>query len=164
MAEFTESLSNTNLSRGVIYLTVRKVLDSIFLFRETKIDRKYIEIFLRTYVGEKPRRGKRFKSMKDLTIITKLAEITYDAKDIRTLHRRAFILTMIFGALRPGELETMGRVTTILEDNFIQTQERTNTLGGEVIKVLIKKHHNPSIDAVEALQRWLEFNKDNVQG
>ncbi|KAH7828503.1 uncharacterized protein MONOS_7703 [Monocercomonoides exilis] len=114
MAEFTETLSNTNLSSGVIYQTVQKVLDSIDLFRETKIDVKDIEIFPKTYVGDKLRKGKRYKTMWDLTIITKWAIATYDAKDIRTLQRRALILTMIFGAKRPAELERMRRETTIL--------------------------------------------------
>ncbi|KAH7821236.1 uncharacterized protein MONOS_6474 [Monocercomonoides exilis] len=100
MAEFTETLSNTNLSSGVIHQTVRKVQDSINLFRETKIDRKDIKIFQKTNVGEKPRKGKRYKMMWDLTIITKWAKATYDSKDTRTLQRRAFILIMILGALR----------------------------------------------------------------
>ncbi|KAH7816154.1 uncharacterized protein MONOS_3104 [Monocercomonoides exilis] len=159
MAEFTETLSNTNLSCGVIYQTVRKVLDSINLFRETKIDRKDIEIFLKTYVGDKPRRGKRHKSMWDLTIITKWDETTYDSKDIRTLQRRSLILTMIFGALRPAELERMRRETTIFKDNFVQTQERTKTSGGEIVKVIIRKHPNPRIDAVWALQCWMDYVK-----
>ncbi|KAH7821223.1 uncharacterized protein MONOS_12678 [Monocercomonoides exilis] len=90
MAEFTETLSNTNLSRKVINQT---------------IDGMDIEIFLNTNVGENPRRDKQYKSIRDLTIITKWAETTYDAKDMRTLQRRALILTMIFGALRPAELE-----------------------------------------------------------
>ncbi|KAH7815460.1 uncharacterized protein MONOS_16168 [Monocercomonoides exilis] len=45
MAELTETQSSSNLSRGVIYQTVRKVLDKINLFREIKIDGKDIEIF-----------------------------------------------------------------------------------------------------------------------
>eukprot|EP00770_Monocercomonoides_exilis_P008309 MONOS_8268.1-p1 / transcript=MONOS_8268.1 / gene=MONOS_8268 / organism=Monocercomonoides_exilis_PA203 / gene_product=unspecified product / transcript_product=unspecified product / location=Mono_scaffold00307:56068-60488(-) / protein_length=1376 / sequence_SO=supercontig / SO=protein_coding / is_pseudo=false len=159
MAEFIETLSNTNLSSGVIYQTVLKVLESINLFRETKIDRKDIEIFLKTYVGDKPRRGKRYKSMWDLTIITRWAESTYDSKDIRTLQRRALILTMIFGALRPAELERMRRETTTFKDNSIQTQVRTKTSGGEIIKVIIRKHPNPRIDAVEALQHWMDYTK-----
>ncbi|KAH7818829.1 uncharacterized protein MONOS_13656 [Monocercomonoides exilis] len=125
MVEFTETLSNTNLSNGVIHQTVRKVLDSINLFRETKIDVKDIEIFPKTYVGDKPRRGKRYKSMWDLTIITKWAESTYDAKDIRTLQRRALILTMIFVALRPAELERLRRETTLFKENTMLTQIQT---------------------------------------
>ncbi|KAH7823001.1 uncharacterized protein MONOS_6833 [Monocercomonoides exilis] len=96
LTEFTETLSNTNLSSGVINQTVRKVLDSINLFRKTEVDVKDIEIFLKTYVGEKPRRGKRYKSMWDLTIITKWAEVTHERTDPQTLQRRALILTMIF--------------------------------------------------------------------
>ncbi|KAH7816417.1 uncharacterized protein MONOS_13689 [Monocercomonoides exilis] len=159
IAEFIETLSNTNLSNGVIHQTVRKVLESINLFRETKIDRKDIEIFLKTYVGDKPRRGKRYKSMWDFAIITKWAEITFDTKDKLTLQRRALILTMIFGALRPAELERMRSETTIFKDNSIQTQERTKTSGGEIVKVIIRKHPNPRIDAVEALQRWMDYVK-----
>ncbi|KAH7826236.1 uncharacterized protein MONOS_7676 [Monocercomonoides exilis] len=67
--------------------------------------------------------------MWDLTIITKWAESTYDAKDIRILQRRALILTMIFGALRPADLERMRRETTIFKDNSVQTQVRTKTSG-----------------------------------
>ncbi|KAH7817984.1 uncharacterized protein MONOS_8454 [Monocercomonoides exilis] len=159
MEEFTETLSNTDLSSGVICQTVRKVLDSINLFRETNIDVKDIEIFLKTYVGEKPRRGKRYKSTWDLTIITKWAEATHDMKDPQTLQRRALILTMIFGALRPAELERMRRETTTFKDNSIQTQVRTKTSGGEIIKVIIRKHPNPRIDAVEALQHWMDYTK-----
>ncbi|KAH7820170.1 uncharacterized protein MONOS_9943 [Monocercomonoides exilis] len=159
MAEFTETLSNTNLSNGVIHQTVRKVLESINLFRETKMYRKDIEIFLKTYVGDKPRRGKRYKSMWDLTIITKWAEITYNAKEVRTLQRRALILTMIFRALRPAELERMRRETMIVKDNTILTQVRTKTLRGEVIKVIINKHTNLRIDAIDVLQRLIEFTK-----
>ncbi|KAH7821205.1 uncharacterized protein MONOS_12873 [Monocercomonoides exilis] len=163
MSEFNETLSNTNLSGGVIHQTMRKVLDSINLFRETKIDRKDIKIFLKTYVGDKPRRGKRYKSMWDLTIITKWAESTYDAKDIRIPQRRALILTMIFGALSPAELERMRRETTIFKDNIILTHERTKTCGGEAIKVIINKHPNPRIDAVAALQCWMVCTKTTFQ-
>ncbi|KAH7828014.1 uncharacterized protein MONOS_10568 [Monocercomonoides exilis] len=66
---------------------------------------------------------------------------------------------MIFGALRPAELERMRRETTIFKDNSIQTQVRTKTSGGEVIKVTVRKHNNPRIDAVEALQSWMDFIK-----
>ncbi|KAH7826279.1 uncharacterized protein MONOS_15534 [Monocercomonoides exilis] len=159
MAEFIETLSNTNLSSGVINQTVRKVLDSINLFRETKVDVKDIETFLKTYVGEKPRRGKRYKSMWDLTVITKWAEATHDKTNTQIFQRRALILTMIFGALRQAELERMRIETTILIENFVQTQERTKTSGGEVIKVIIKKHPNPRIDAVWALQCWMDYVK-----
>ncbi|KAH7828680.1 uncharacterized protein MONOS_15985 [Monocercomonoides exilis] len=159
MAEFIETLSNTNLSSGVINQTVRKVLDSINLFRETKVDVKDIETFLKTYVGEKPRRGKRYKSMWDLTIITKWAEATHDMKDPQTLQRRALILTMIFGALRPAELERMRSDTTIFKENLVQTQVQTKTSGGETVKVIINKHPNPRIDAVVALQRWMDYIK-----
>ncbi|KAH7818519.1 uncharacterized protein MONOS_8409 [Monocercomonoides exilis] len=157
MAEFTEALSNTNLSSGMIHQTGWKIHDSINLLKDTKIDVKDIVIFLKTYVGEKPRRCKRHKSMRDLAIITKRAESTYDAKDIRTLQRRAPILTMIFGALRPAELERMRRETTIFKDNSVQTQVRTKTSGGKVINVIINKQPNPRIDAVEALQRWMDY-------
>ncbi|KAH7825788.1 uncharacterized protein MONOS_7107 [Monocercomonoides exilis] len=129
MAEFTETLSNTNLSSGVIHQTVRKILDSINLFRETKIDREDIEIFLKTYVGDKPRKGKRFKTMLYLPIITKWAEATHEMTDPQILQRRALILTMIFGALSPAELERMRSVTTIFKDNSVQTQVRTKTSG-----------------------------------
>ncbi|KAH7816469.1 uncharacterized protein MONOS_9783 [Monocercomonoides exilis] len=97
--------------------------------------------------------------MWDLTIITKWAETSYDAKDIRTLQWRALISTMIFGALRPAELERMRRETTIVKDHTILTQVRTKTSGGEVIRIIINKHPNPRIDAVEALQRWLDYTK-----
>ncbi|KAH7822705.1 uncharacterized protein MONOS_7363 [Monocercomonoides exilis] len=73
MAELTETLLNTNLSSGVIHQMVMKGLDSINLFRETKIVRKDIETFLKTNAGEKPMRGMRYKSMWDLSIITKWA-------------------------------------------------------------------------------------------
>eukprot|EP00770_Monocercomonoides_exilis_P014499 MONOS_14445.1-p1 / transcript=MONOS_14445.1 / gene=MONOS_14445 / organism=Monocercomonoides_exilis_PA203 / gene_product=unspecified product / transcript_product=unspecified product / location=Mono_scaffold01003:6772-11896(-) / protein_length=1283 / sequence_SO=supercontig / SO=protein_coding / is_pseudo=false len=159
MAEFIETLSNTNLSSGVINQTVRKVLDSINLFRKTKVDVKDIETFLKTYVGEKPRRGKRYKSMWDLTIITKWAEATHDMKDPQTLQSRALILTMIFGALRPAELERMRRETMIFKDNSVQTQVRTKTSGGEVIKVIINKYPNPQIDVEVALQCWMDYTK-----
>ncbi|KAH7829054.1 uncharacterized protein MONOS_12288 [Monocercomonoides exilis] len=163
MAEFIETLSNTNLSSGVINQTVRKVLDSINLFRETKVDVKDIEIFPKTYVGEKPRRGKRYKSMWDLTIITKWAEATHDMKDPQTLQRRALILTMIFGALRPAELERMRRGTTILKEDLVQTQVQTKTSGGETVKVIINKHPNQRIDAVAALQRWIDYTKTSFR-
>ncbi|KAH7832272.1 uncharacterized protein MONOS_15153p2 [Monocercomonoides exilis] len=163
MAEFIETLSNTNLSSGVINQTVRKVLDSINLFRKTKVDVKDIEIFLKTYVGEKPRRGNRYKSMWDLTIITKWAEATHDMKDPQTLQRRALILTMIFGALRPAELERMRRGTTIFKENLVQTQVQTKTSGGETVKVIINKHPNPRIDAVVALQRWMDYTKTTLR-
>ncbi|KAH7826885.1 uncharacterized protein MONOS_11812 [Monocercomonoides exilis] len=159
MAEFTETLSNTNLSGGVIHQTVRKVLESINLFGETKIDRMDMEIFQKTYVGEKSRRGKQNKKMWDLTIITKWAEATHDMKDPQTLQRRALILTMIFGALRPAELERMRRETTILKEDLVQTQVQTKTSGGETVKVIINKHPNPRIDAVVALQRWMDYTK-----
>eukprot|EP00770_Monocercomonoides_exilis_P001886 MONOS_1875.1-p1 / transcript=MONOS_1875.1 / gene=MONOS_1875 / organism=Monocercomonoides_exilis_PA203 / gene_product=unspecified product / transcript_product=unspecified product / location=Mono_scaffold00035:174443-179634(-) / protein_length=1490 / sequence_SO=supercontig / SO=protein_coding / is_pseudo=false len=163
MAEFIETLSNTNLSSGVINQTVRKVLDSINLFRKTKVDVKDIEIFLKTYVGEKPRRGNRSKSMWDLTIITKWAEATHDMKDPQTLQRRALILTMIFGALRPAELERMRRGTTIFKENLVQTQVQTKTSGGETVKVIINKHPNPRIDAVVVLQRWMDYTKTTLR-
>ncbi|KAH7830576.1 uncharacterized protein MONOS_1537 [Monocercomonoides exilis] len=159
MAEFIETLSNTNLSSGVINQTVRKVLDAINLFRKTKVEVKDIEIFLKTYVGEKPRRGNRYKSMWDLTIITKWAEATHDTKDPQTLQRRALILTMIFGALRPAELERMRRGTTIFKDELVQTQVQTKISGGETVKVIINKHPNSRIDAVAALQRWMNYTK-----
>ncbi|KAH7816595.1 uncharacterized protein MONOS_5863 [Monocercomonoides exilis] len=159
MAEFIETLSNTNLSSGVINQTERKVLDSINLFRKTKVDVKDIEIFQKTYVGEKPRRGNRYKSMWDLTIITKWEEATHDMKDPQTLQRRALILTLIFGALRPAELERMRRGITILRDDLVQTQVQTKTSGGETVKVIINKHPNPRIDAVVALQRWMDYIK-----
>ncbi|KAH7818860.1 uncharacterized protein MONOS_14012 [Monocercomonoides exilis] len=141
MAEFTETLSNTNFSNGVIYQTVQKELDSINLFRETKMNVKDIEIFLKTCVGDKQRRGKQYKTMWDLKIITKWAESTYNPKDIRTLQRRVLILTMIFGALRPAELERMRSVTTTLKDNFVQTQVRTKT------------------SVAEGPQRWMDYVK-----
>ncbi|KAH7819586.1 uncharacterized protein MONOS_6630 [Monocercomonoides exilis] len=73
MVEFTETLSNTNLSSGVIHQT--------------------------------PRKGMRHKSMWDLTIITKWAEITQERKYPQILQRRALIHYIIFGAFRPAELE-----------------------------------------------------------
>ncbi|KAH7818805.1 uncharacterized protein MONOS_15278 [Monocercomonoides exilis] len=141
MVEITEKLSSTNLSSGVIHQTVRKVLDSINLFREIKIDVKDIEIFFKTYVGEKPRKGKRYKTMWDSTIITKCAETTYDSKDIRTLQKRALILTMIFGAFRPAELERMRSDTIIFIDKLVQTQEQTKTSAGETVKTTFKDEH-----------------------
>ncbi|KAH7826089.1 uncharacterized protein MONOS_16725 [Monocercomonoides exilis] len=97
--------------------------------------------------------------MWDLTIITKWAEATHDMKDPQTLQRRALILTMIFGALSPAELERMRRETTILKEDSVQTQVRTKTSGGETVKVIINKHPNPRIDAVVALQRWMGYTK-----
>ncbi|KAH7827042.1 uncharacterized protein MONOS_9876 [Monocercomonoides exilis] len=139
MVEFPETLSNTNI--------------------ETKVDVKDMEIFQKIYVEEKPRRGKRYKSMWDLTIIMKWAETTCDAKDIRTPQRTSFVLTMIFGALRPAELERMRSETTILKDNSIQTQVQAKTSCGETVKVIINKHPNPRIEAVAALQRWMDYAK-----
>ncbi|KAH7820089.1 uncharacterized protein MONOS_6083 [Monocercomonoides exilis] len=159
MAEFTETLSNTNISSGVIHQTVRKELDSINLFRESKIDRKDIEIIQNTYVGDKQRKGKRYKTMWDFTIITKWAEAAHDMTDPQILQRRALILTMIFGAFRPAELERMRSYTTIFKDNSVQTQVRTKMSGNKVIKIIINKHPNPRIDAVEALQRWMYYTK-----
>ncbi|KAH7818664.1 uncharacterized protein MONOS_2361 [Monocercomonoides exilis] len=163
MEEFFETQFNTNVSSGVIHQTERKVLESINLFRETKIDRKDIEIFLKTYVGDKPRRGKRCKTIWDLTIITKWEKATHDMTDQRTLQRRALILTMVFGALRPSELERMRSDTTIFKDEFVQTQVQTKTSGGETVKVIINKHPNPRIYAVIALQRWMEFSKTTLK-
>ncbi|KAH7822378.1 uncharacterized protein MONOS_15910 [Monocercomonoides exilis] len=97
--------------------------------------------------------------MWDLTIITKWAEATHDMKDPQTLQRRALVLTMIFGALRPAELERMRSDTIIFKDYLVQTQVQTKTSGGEKVKVIIDKHTNPRIDAVAALQRWGEFTK-----
>ncbi|KAH7816177.1 uncharacterized protein MONOS_13285 [Monocercomonoides exilis] len=163
MAEFNETLSNTNLSCGAIHQTVRKVLDSINLFRETKIDVKDIEIFLKTCVGDKSRKGKRCKTMWDLTIIIKWAEATHDMTDPQILQRRALILTMIFVALRPAELERMRRETTTFKDNSVHTQVRTKTSGGEIIKVIIRKHPNPRIDAVWALHCWMDYVKTTLK-
>ncbi|KAH7822536.1 uncharacterized protein MONOS_8836 [Monocercomonoides exilis] len=98
MAEFTETLSNINLSSGGINET---------------IDGMDIEIFPNTFVGDKPRKGRRCKTMWDLTIITKWAEATHDWTDPQTLQRRTLILTMIFVALIAAELERMRRETTI---------------------------------------------------
>ncbi|KAH7823730.1 uncharacterized protein MONOS_10804 [Monocercomonoides exilis] len=53
----------------------------------------------------------------------------------------------------------MRRETTIFKDNSIQTQLRTKTSGGEVIKVTERKHPNPRIDAGEALQRLMDYSK-----
>ncbi|KAH7822945.1 uncharacterized protein MONOS_14369 [Monocercomonoides exilis] len=53
--------------------------------------------------------------------------------------------------------------TTILKDNIEQTQARIKTSGGETVKVIINEHHNPRIDAVGALQCWMEFIKTTFQ-
>ncbi|KAH7820334.1 uncharacterized protein MONOS_2241 [Monocercomonoides exilis] len=124
---------------------------------------KDIEIFLKTYVGKKPRKGKRYKTMWDLTIITKWAESTHDMMDPQIFQRRALILTMIFCALRPEELERMRRETTIFKDELVQTQVQTKTSGGETVKVIINKHPNPRIDAVVALQRWMDYTKTTLR-
>ncbi|KAH7821266.1 uncharacterized protein MONOS_14491 [Monocercomonoides exilis] len=49
--------------------------------------------------------------------------------------------------------------TSKFKDNFVQTQVQTKTSGGKTVKIIIKKHPNPRIDAVEALQRWMELTK-----
>ncbi|KAH7823694.1 uncharacterized protein MONOS_5592 [Monocercomonoides exilis] len=97
--------------------------------------------------------------MWDLTIITKWAESTYDAKDTRILQRRALILTMIFCALNPAELERMKSETSKFKDNFVQTQVQAKISGGETVKVIINKHPNLRFDTVAALQRWMVNTK-----
>ncbi|KAH7818321.1 uncharacterized protein MONOS_13084 [Monocercomonoides exilis] len=134
--------------------------DAIWIIgEETKIDRKDIEIFLKTYVGDKPRKSKRYRTTWDLTIITKWAEVTYERTDTQTIQRRALILTMIFGALRPAELERMRSDTTLFKDELVQTKVQTKTSGGETVNVIINKHPNPRIDPVAVLQRWMDYTK-----
>ncbi|KAH7822712.1 uncharacterized protein MONOS_15853 [Monocercomonoides exilis] len=57
----------------------------------------------------------------------------------------------------------MRRETTIFKVNSIQTQVRTKTSGGEVVKVTVRKHPNPRIDAMEALQLWMDYAKTTFQ-
>ncbi|KAH7821343.1 uncharacterized protein MONOS_8725 [Monocercomonoides exilis] len=66
---------------------------------------------------------------------------------------------MIFGALRPVELERMRSETSKFKEDLVQTQVQTKTSGGETVKVIINKHPNPRIDAVVALQRWMNYTK-----
>ncbi|KAH7820205.1 uncharacterized protein MONOS_8812 [Monocercomonoides exilis] len=101
--------------------------------------------------------------MWDFPIITKWAEATHEKTDPQTLQRRALILTMIFGALSPAELERMRSDTTLFKDELVQTQVQTKTSGEETVKVIINKHPNPRIDAVAALQRRMDYTETTFQ-
>ncbi|KAH7826627.1 uncharacterized protein MONOS_2771 [Monocercomonoides exilis] len=52
---------------------------------------------------------------------------------------------------------------TNLSSGVIYQTVRTKTSGGEIIKVIIRKHPNPRIDAVVALQRWMDYTKTTLR-
>ncbi|KAH7817957.1 uncharacterized protein MONOS_11639 [Monocercomonoides exilis] len=83
MTEFTEKLSNTNLTCGVINQIVRKALNPINLFGETKMDAKDIEIYNLKPIERQPANLKRIKE--ELSAILRENEIpdTYTAFSIR---------------------------------------------------------------------------------
>ncbi|KAH7823614.1 uncharacterized protein MONOS_9493 [Monocercomonoides exilis] len=62
-------------------------------------------------------------------------------------------------ACRTGKNEE----TTIVKQNTILTQVQTKTSWGERVKIIINKHPNPRVEAVEALQRWMDYTKTTFE-